>query len=191
MRSALVAALLLLASSARASFIDLGAGARAPGMGDAFTALADDAYAVHYNPAGLAQLDRPQFSAAYSKLYLGLTDGSDLGSSQLVYAYPLAHGKNGVLGFGWDRFSLSGLYTEQTLTASYGRRFWSSDSGAQFLAGLNLKYLSHSFTTPAEASNAFDNGQAQGQADPLLSGKNSVSVPDEDGDSRWASPSCI
>jgi tetratricopeptide (TPR) repeat protein len=171
---------LLLPVSAAAAFIDLGAGARAPGMGDAFTALADDAYAVHYNPAGLAQLDRPQFSAAYSKLYLGLTDGSDIGTSQLVFAQPLAHGKNGVLGFGWDRFALSGLYTEQTLTASYGRRFWSGESGAQFLAGLSLKYLSHSFTTPAEAANAFDQGNAQSQSDPVLSGKNSVSVPDED-----------
>ena len=181
MRPALVAALaLLLAGPARAAFLDLGAGARAPGLGDAFTALADDAYAIHYNPAGLAQIDRAQFSAAYSKLYLGLTDGSDLGSSQLVYAQPLAHGKNGVLGFGWDRFSLSGLYTEQTLTASYGRRLWSGDSGAQLMAGLNLKYLTHSFATPAEASNAFNQGAATGQPDPVLSGANSKSVPDED-----------
>ncbi len=181
MRRALAAGLaLLLAVPARAAFLDLGAGARAPGMGDAFTALADDAYAIHYNPAGLAQLERPQFSAAYSKLYLGLTDGSDLGSSQLMFAYPLAHGQRGVLGLGWDRFSLGGLYTEQTLTASYGRRVWSSDSGAQFMVGLNLKYLTHSFSTPAEASNAFNNGATTGQSDPVLSGKNSVSVPDED-----------
>ena len=159
MRALLAAALtLLLCPSARAAFLDLGAGARAPGMGDAFTALADDAYAIHYNPAGLAQLDRPQFSAAYSKLYLGLSDGSDLGTSELMYAHPLAGGKNGVLGFGWERFSLSGLYTEQTLTASYGRRIWTSETGAQLLAGLNLKYLTHSFTAGAEASNAFDLG---------------------------------
>ncbi len=34
-----------------------GVGARAIGMGEAFTAVADDATAVYYNPAGLAQLD--------------------------------------------------------------------------------------------------------------------------------------
>ncbi|HEX4046465.1 MAG TPA: hypothetical protein VH309_01450, partial [Elusimicrobiota bacterium] len=90
MRLLAAALAVLLAAPARAAFLDLGAGARAPGMGDAFTALADDAYAIHYNPAGLAQLDRPQFSAAYTKLYVGLTDGSDLGTSQLVYAQPLA-----------------------------------------------------------------------------------------------------
>lgn len=34
-----------------------GAGARAIGMGEAFAAVADDAAAIYYNPAGLAQLD--------------------------------------------------------------------------------------------------------------------------------------
>ncbi len=34
-----------------------GAGARAIGMGEAFAAVADDASAIYYNPAGLAQLD--------------------------------------------------------------------------------------------------------------------------------------
>jgi tetratricopeptide (TPR) repeat protein len=171
---------LLLAAPARAAFLDLGAGARAPGMGDAFTALADDAYAIHYNPAGLAQLDRSQFSASYSKLYLGLSDGSDLGSSQLMYAKPLANGRNGTLGFGWDRFSLSGLYTEQTLSVSYGRRLMTRDSGAQLMGGLNLKYLTHSFSAGSEAGNALDLGASQGVADPVLSGKSSKSTPDVD-----------
>ncbi len=178
---ALAALVLLLGTPAAAAFLDLGAGARAPGLGDAFTALADDVYAIHYNPAGLAQLERPEFSAAYSRLYLGLSDGSDLGTSQLMYAQPLAQGKQGVLGFGWERFALSGLYTEQTFTASYGRRFWSGDDGSQLMAGVNAKYLTHSFTTPAEASNACNGGVCGGLgADPVLSGSNSKSVPDAD-----------
>ncbi len=40
-----------------------GAGARAMGMGGAFTAIADDATATFYNPAGLAQLKRPEVTA--------------------------------------------------------------------------------------------------------------------------------
>jgi len=43
--------------------IDLtGQGARALGMGGAFIGLADDATAISWNPAGLAQLDRPEIS---------------------------------------------------------------------------------------------------------------------------------
>lgn len=61
--------LILLAVSfvfANAFALDLnisGAGARAKGMGGAFIGVADDATAVSWNPAGLAQLDRPEASA--------------------------------------------------------------------------------------------------------------------------------
>src|SRR5688572_29976247 len=41
-----------------AQFLRIGQGARAEGMGGAFTAIADDAYAVYWNPAGLAQITR-------------------------------------------------------------------------------------------------------------------------------------
>ena len=40
----------------------VGSGARAAGMADAFVAVADDATAASWNPAGLVQLERPEFS---------------------------------------------------------------------------------------------------------------------------------
>lgn len=40
----------------------IGAGARAAGMADAFVAIADDATAASWNPAGLVQLERPELS---------------------------------------------------------------------------------------------------------------------------------
>ena len=40
----------------------VGAGARAAGMADAFVAVADDATAASWNPAGLVQLERPEIS---------------------------------------------------------------------------------------------------------------------------------
>lgn len=44
----------------------VGSGARAMGMGGAFIAVADDATAASWNPAGLSQLKRPEFSFAFS-----------------------------------------------------------------------------------------------------------------------------
>ncbi|MDM7917173.1 MAG: PorV/PorQ family protein [Candidatus Eisenbacteria bacterium] len=41
-------------------FLRIGVGARALGMGGAFTALANDASAAYWNPAGLAQMERPE-----------------------------------------------------------------------------------------------------------------------------------
>jgi long-subunit fatty acid transport protein len=59
-----VGSALALAASAGATpnFNLTGQGARALGMGGAFIAIADDATAISWNPAGLAQLDRPELS---------------------------------------------------------------------------------------------------------------------------------
>ena len=46
----------IVSEQAQASFSLIGAGARAVAMGGAFTAIADDATAASFNPAGLAQL---------------------------------------------------------------------------------------------------------------------------------------
>ena len=44
----------------------VGSGARAAGMADAFVAIADDATAASWNPAGLVQLERPEVSVVGS-----------------------------------------------------------------------------------------------------------------------------
>jgi long-subunit fatty acid transport protein len=43
-----------------------GSGARAAGMGNAFVAVSDDGTAASWNPAGLAQLRKPEFSLVYA-----------------------------------------------------------------------------------------------------------------------------
>lgn len=47
----------------------VGSGARALGMGGAFIAIADDATAASWNPAGLIQLETPEISVVGSYLY--------------------------------------------------------------------------------------------------------------------------
>ena len=51
------------------SFNPVGSGARAIGIGGAFIAVADDATAASWNPAGLTQLDLPEVSAVGTYLY--------------------------------------------------------------------------------------------------------------------------
>jgi len=57
----------LVAVQSRPSFSIVGAGARAAGMGGAFTALADDASAASFNPAGLALLLQPEASVVFDE----------------------------------------------------------------------------------------------------------------------------
>ena len=49
-----------------AEFLSHGVGARALGMGGAFVAVADDATATYWNPAGLTKVKKHSFSAMYS-----------------------------------------------------------------------------------------------------------------------------
>lgn len=51
------------AGTSAAAFLKLGAGARAEGMGRAFSSVADDVTAVYWNPAGLAQLETAELAA--------------------------------------------------------------------------------------------------------------------------------
>ena len=51
-----------------AQFLELGVSARAMGMAEAFTAVADDISAVYYNPAGLVYLYGREASFTYIKM---------------------------------------------------------------------------------------------------------------------------
>jgi len=178
--TASLAALLLFAVPACAAFEDLGAGARAPGMGNAFTAVADDVYAIYYNPAGLAVLDRPELAASYTQNLAGLSDGSGLNTSFLGYANPLSRG-NGTLGAAMQSFNIDGgYYSERAFYLSYGRAAPESLGLGGLYWGLSLKNLRRSFGNLPEAANAYSGLTATGVADPVLSGKSAVSAFDAD-----------
>lgn len=82
MRNLLLAVLLAGATAARAQsnegtagaqFLKLGSSARAGAMGDAYTAVSDDAYAVHYNPAGMTRLTKTQLGGGHTALFQKVT----------------------------------------------------------------------------------------------------------------------
>ncbi len=59
----------LLTISSRAGNVDtFGIGSKATALGGAFSAYADDPFAVYYNPAGLTQIERPTFSVGFEVL---------------------------------------------------------------------------------------------------------------------------
>ena len=60
----LLLAAALASSQETASFLNIGVGARALGMGGAYTALADDVNTAGWNPAGLAALSRREVGVA-------------------------------------------------------------------------------------------------------------------------------
>ena len=90
MKVTLLLALLAAVAPARAmetaSFLNIGVGARYLAMGGAGTALADDANALYWNPAGLAALSKREVTASDSELqqYTRLDD--------FVYAQPTSLG---------------------------------------------------------------------------------------------------
>jgi len=79
-RATLVSILIFLAAAAAgtaadkyaADWMTYGAGARALGMGGAFVAVADDATAAYWNPAGMPAVERAAVSAMHSYTFNGL-----------------------------------------------------------------------------------------------------------------------
>ncbi|HXT00708.1 MAG TPA: type IX secretion system membrane protein PorP/SprF [Elusimicrobiota bacterium] len=159
----------LLAGRARAAYDDVGTSARVTGMGMAYTAVADDAYTIYYNPAGLATLDRPEFASTYSRLLTGLSDGSNIQNSFLAYEHPLDDGRKGTVGAALNYFTLDSLYHETSLFASYGRTVTREDNPSPVLFGVTGKYLNRTLGGTSAASNSITNtGVVTNTPDPVL-----------------------
>lgn len=93
-----------------------GVGARAMGMGSAFTSVADDYSAIFFNPAGLGQIKRSEFSIGFDfnnynsdATYLGSTKSGDnsvtaVNNVGLVLPVPTYQGSF-VVAFGYNRLN--------------------------------------------------------------------------------------
>ncbi|HCC48597.1 MAG TPA: hypothetical protein DEQ38_10865 [Elusimicrobia bacterium] len=167
---------------------------RALGMGGAFAAVADDAYAANYNPAGLGQLYLPEASA----MYLSGFDDSKL--QHLSFSLPLP--VQGFSGFDKPVIGISALFSDsgrfvynpidnlgnvnsvsmdaestRVLTLSYGEKVYSGEVDLegykakieQYL-GLSVKYIgSELLETYSASALAFDGGWLMREPDLGLS----------------------
>ncbi len=71
-----------------AAFLDIPVGAGPAAMGGAYSALANDAYAPTYNPAGLGFLDSTQLSGQH------LSYIDSIAYEYLSFVYPMKKGKS-------------------------------------------------------------------------------------------------
>lgn len=78
-----------------------GAGSRPDGMAGAFTAVADDLSAIHYNPAGLVLVKKQEIALLYYPLYEAVSYGS------VSYGQPLLN--FGTIGAALFMFSADGM----------------------------------------------------------------------------------
>jgi hypothetical protein len=102
------------------SFLKIGVGARAVGLGESFVAVANDPTAIYWNPAGLASILRPEVMLSH------LEWPADIRYEHVVYVLPVQK-LGGSLGF-----QLGTLYTEIDETTEFqplgtGRSFIYSD----------------------------------------------------------------
>lgn len=108
-------AVFLLVGTAGANFLEVEVGARPMGMGGAFVAIADDVTALHWNPAGLADLEGAQVFGMRTSVYS--VDG--LSEDSVIAGYGM--GRRGFAA-GWMRTGAVDLYNEDTLVAGCGMK---------------------------------------------------------------------
>jgi len=152
------------------AFEDFGVGARAPGMADTHVAIADDANALWYNPAGLVQLSESEITTQYGQVLRGLDDGSNLGTTYLGFAHPYRRGLKSI-GAAYQNFKADNLFNERTLVLSYGQRLKIEPFGwkGNWFGGVNLKQLNLQYQPDRFTENALnDAGTASNRTDPLF-----------------------
>ncbi|MBI4349924.1 MAG: conjugal transfer protein TraF, partial [Elusimicrobia bacterium] len=138
---------------------DSACGARSSAMGGAFTAVPGGAEAVCSNPATLLELPSPELTAAYGRLFSGLTDESKIGQGYFGFAAPAKRYLPGVAGFSWNDTRLSEAYSETSYSVSYATTVYRGVGG-----GLTLKYLRRSYVSDAYTATdpVFSSGYATG-----------------------------
>jgi long-subunit fatty acid transport protein len=125
--------------TAGAQFLKIGLGARATGMAGAYTAVADNAEAIFWNPGALAQVESNDFSGAYVKW------PADIVYSGAAFA-------TNIEGFGVLGFHIAGLKAGDMRVRTLfnpegdGRMF----SASQFAGGISFAtFLTDRFSVGA------------------------------------------
>ncbi|MFH2070195.1 MAG: PorV/PorQ family protein [Elusimicrobiota bacterium] len=159
---------------ASGEFTSLGAGGRSVGMGRAYTALAEDASAIYWNPAGLSALKYTDISSFYTSPRRDTSYGftgialptKDSGNFGTGVAY-LNTRDTRFINERYDTAGNSGVASEFMAVFSYARnisRFW--------LGGANVKFIRQSVYNKSESGLGIDLGGIYNAGDRLKLGLN-------------------
>jgi long-subunit fatty acid transport protein len=153
------------AGTSSGTFLKIGVGARATGLGEAFVAVANDPTAIYWNPAGLASMQRQELSISH------LDWPADVNYEHLAYVMPVRR-LGGALAFQVGMLTTridetselqpfgtgrSFVYSDAVFGAAYARR-WTD----KLLIGAGLKYMHEDLGTdvggPSTSAMLFDVG---------------------------------
>ncbi|MFA5140018.1 MAG: PorV/PorQ family protein [Elusimicrobiota bacterium] len=154
-----------------AQFLKLAPGARAAAMGEAFSAVADDAFAAYYNPAGLGGLRGVELAGMRNSHFQGI------GQNYGVLAVPLLswvdtrrqRNELGVLAFSVTSLSVDGLerrgvvetdepdgvFKARDLAYSFA---YGVELGRGLCAGASVKVIDQALDSYRASAVAFDAG---------------------------------
>lgn len=145
--------------TAGAQFLKIGAGARAVGMGEAFSGIADDVSSIYWNPAGLSNLEKPVLEAMYSEWFQGMN------YQFMAFAYPSSVG---TFGMSLSGFNVSNIEKRTEDTAEPLAEFGAQDAAYSIAygrkvienvsAGVNVKIIRQQIDDESAASFGADIG---------------------------------
>lgn len=141
------------------TFLKIGVGAKAIGMGESQVAATDDLYASFWNPAGLSKLEKPQLALMHNEWF------AEINQEFVGIALPI--GKSNTVGISANFLSFgdiqgrdqNGNLTEVfrpydlAMVLSYARGF-----GKTLAFGINAKYIREQISDENGTGIAFDFG---------------------------------
>ncbi len=174
MKNAVLLITLLLCPAVRAAdFTALNPGGRANGMGTAFGSLADDAYGIFYNPAGLSGMGYLEAGGGFARR---LHPARPVGEADFVYVRPNPDVENKAAGFGYHALRQGGQGEKDTFLFGQGQRFTLKYFQQPVWWGYNFRITSLRY--PAGSPEGGSSGKSHlglgGDAGVLLSSNNGL-----------------
>ena len=147
--------------TAGAQFLKIGMGARYTAMGNAATAVVNDAYGLYWNPAALANIENSEIA------FSSIDWIDDVSLNHLAFAYPWKPGLS--IGFGLSVLSVGDMEVTTIEEPDGTGRFFDANSMAltagvskrltdRFVFGANFKYVSERISEETASGFCFDFG---------------------------------